>query len=455
MENGIDLLDHWCWVTSLSYTYPHWLYDVFIYLVYFNFGYFGIYISTIVLFIILILTVYMVHLKMHKNEFLALFFSIICIACLYGFATARAQLVTAILFLLEVYFIELLISTGKKKYIFFLMIISLLIANLHATIWLFYFILYLPFLGEYLVSKILHLKFFKKNVHLSCDNKITFVDILYFKEFFASFILSFFMGVFTPSRICYTYVFRIMMGNSQSFIIEHKPLIVIQQPIFLLFILIMLLVLIFSDTKFYLRELFMIGGLTLMSLVSTRHIVFFYIIGCLYISIFVARYLKNKNDKTLDILGSLLINRKSIYLLLLFTIILFSVYKFQDNFSSNDYVSKEEYPIDAVYYIKENLNLDDLRLYNGYNFGSYLMFQEIPVFVDSRCDLYLSEFNGLNYSIFDDEMNIEYNYEKKFKFYRITHALVSKEDILFIILKHDDDYRVIYQDKYFVLFEKV
>ena len=37
-------------IHNLPYTYPHWLYDVFIYLVYYVGGYRGIYISTIVLF---------------------------------------------------------------------------------------------------------------------------------------------------------------------------------------------------------------------------------------------------------------------------------------------------------------------------------------------------------------------------------------------------------------------
>lgn len=33
MENGIDRVDPFSW-HDLKYTYPHWLYDVFIYLIY-------------------------------------------------------------------------------------------------------------------------------------------------------------------------------------------------------------------------------------------------------------------------------------------------------------------------------------------------------------------------------------------------------------------------------------
>ena len=57
LTNGIELKDSYCWITNLDYSYPHWLYDVFIATIYNNFNYFGVYVSTIILFIILILTI--------------------------------------------------------------------------------------------------------------------------------------------------------------------------------------------------------------------------------------------------------------------------------------------------------------------------------------------------------------------------------------------------------------
>ena len=37
LNNGIDMLDHFSFHAGLAYTYPHWLYDVFIYFIY-SFG---------------------------------------------------------------------------------------------------------------------------------------------------------------------------------------------------------------------------------------------------------------------------------------------------------------------------------------------------------------------------------------------------------------------------------
>ena len=125
------------------------------------------------------------------------------------------------------------------------------------------------------------------------------------------------------------------------------------------------------------------------------------------------------------------------------------------NHSKEEYVLKKDYPVGAVLYIKNNLSDKNLRIYNGYNYGSYLLFNDIPVFIDARCDLYLKEFNGMRYSIFDKMENMPRNYEKEFKKMGVTHVLVSKKESLFFILRKDANYKVLYQDKYFVFFEKV
>lgn len=455
VSHGIDMKDHFSWISNLSYTYPHWLYDVILYFIYFNFGLFGIYVSVIFLFIVLVLCIYFVNLKLTKNDFMSCFVSIISLICLGigGFATARAQLITAILFLLEVFCLERLVFSGNKKYVFFLALISLLVANLHATVWLFYFILYLPFIGQYVIYKIVNLN--HKRFSFKKNNKLIIDHISHFKMLVFSMIISILMGFFSPSKVCFYYVFKIMQGNSQNYIVEHAPLIVIQNPFFIIFILVVLFILIFSNTKIYLKELFMIGGLAFMSLFSARHVNLFYIIGGLYLSILCCRYFKTNHDHTLDILLHFIIHNKIFYFSLFFIVIVVSYFKFQNNWNCS-YINNELYPIEAVNFIlnDDSLDLDTIHLYNNYNIGSYLLFRDIPVFIDSRCDLYLPEFNGFNYSIFDDAVNIIYDYEEKFQFYGVTHVLVSNKDILCKLLLKDQNYNIIYQDKYFVLFEK-
>lgn len=455
-KNGIDFKDHYSWVSNLPYTYPHWLYDLIIYFIYNYFEYIGVYISVIICFIFLILCIYFINIKLHKNYLAAFLVSIISIFRLSMFAVARSQIISLPLFILEVYFINKLIDTGKNKYIIYLCILSLLIANLHATTWLFYFILFLPFIGEQLIYKLSKNKKIRRLYKLDKykNSKIIICNINYFRKIIICFILTFLMGILSPSRICYTYVFKVMKGNSQNVLLEHLPLKVIENPFFIFLILLLALLLSLPKTKIYLRELFMISGLILMSLISTRHLAFFYTIGLLYITIICIRYLDTIKDNTLNILEDILINNKIVLIILSIIILTFSSYNFY-NHSKEDYTKQDEYPIKAVKYIKDNLDYKNIRLYNNYNYGSYLLFKDIPVFIDSRCDLYLKEFNNMDYSIFDELEDLPFNYKDRFKYHNVTHALIDKNSVLYIILENDINYNTIYEDKYFILFERI
>ena len=106
LNNGIDMMDHFSFHKNLAYTYPHWLYDVFIYLVFKVGGYFGIYVSSIVLFMIMLMLVFKTNRKVSGNYSVAAFSTFICALAVSGFATARAQLASFLVFVLQIYFIE-------------------------------------------------------------------------------------------------------------------------------------------------------------------------------------------------------------------------------------------------------------------------------------------------------------------------------------------------------------
>ena len=121
-------------------------------------------------------------------------------------------------------------------------------------------------------------------------------------------------------------------------------------------------------------------------------------------------------------------------------------------------VSNETYPIEAVKYIKENIDIDNMKLFNEYNFGSYLLFQDIPVFIDSRADVYDPKFNGWEDDIFRDFINITAvcnNYEEKLEHYGITHVLIYENSTLDKVLRLDENYNELYKDDEFVLYERL
>lgn len=98
-----------------------------------------------------------------------------------------------------------------------------------------------------------------------------------------------------------------------------------------------------------------------------------------------------------------------------------------------------------------------MRLFNDYNYGSYLLYRGIPVFIDSRADLYSPEFNeGVN--VFSDYMNISNinsYYEPKFKDYKITHVIIYRNSKLNMLLSRDENYNRIYFDDNFAIYERL
>lgn len=76
------------------------------------------------------------------------------------------------LVILAIYMIEKFLQTKKKRYAVGLIVIPTLIANLHVAVWPFYFILFLPYIGEYIFSflgnanyiRFLKIKFWKRKL---------------------------------------------------------------------------------------------------------------------------------------------------------------------------------------------------------------------------------------------------------------------------------------------------
>ena len=152
VTDGIDMQDPFSWHENLPYTYPHWLYDLLTYFIYSAFGMTGIYVTTCILSVILGLSVYTVNKKLCKNQLFSFLITIGVMYLIRGYIAARAQLVTFILFVWTIYFIEKFLETKKKRYAAGLIIIPILIANLHVAVFPFYFVLYLPYIAEYVVA---------------------------------------------------------------------------------------------------------------------------------------------------------------------------------------------------------------------------------------------------------------------------------------------------------------
>lgn len=83
-----------------------------------------------------------------------------------------------------------------------------------------------------------------------------------------------------------------------------------------------------------------------------------------------------------------------------------------------------------------------------------MLFEEIPVFYDSRADLYTEEFNK-GCTAFIDGMKIFDNYKDTFSKYGITHVLIYNTNKLNKVLELDKNYIPIYSDANFTFYENL
>lgn len=504
-EKQIDMKDPFSWHENLPYTYPHWLYDVIIYLIYNAGGMEGIYISTCIFCAILGIVLYKTNSKISGNKYISFIIAILSIYILRGFIAARAQLATFTLFVLTLYFIEQFLKTKKKRYAIGLIAIPILIANLHTAVWPFYFVIYLPYIAEYIIeliaefilegkSEIFFLKLQikrtkneekKNNYENKLKQKVEKAEKIKQKRknneiyklklerndnvkwLILIMTICAFTGLLTPlgPTTPYTYLIKTMQGNTTNNINEHLPMTLVQHEEILCVIVVYLAILIFTKCKIYLRDLLMLGGLTYLMLRTRRQQTMFILLGSFIankmICELIREYFKDEIKKVSD---------KTKAIATLVTIFVFCgsviIYAFNeiDKKEHEEYVDQSAYPVDASTFILTDLDYKNIRIYNEYNYGSYMLYRGIPVFIDSRCDLYAPEYNTPTGNVEDGQdifmdflksSNIDVFYEDIFKKYNITHCILYRNSKMNLIIENTNngEYNKIYQDKFFVIYE--
>lgn len=492
LENGIDNQDHFSWHENLPYTYPHWLYDVIMSLIY-NLGQWdAVYISVCVMSIILGITIYQVNRKLNKNQIISFVLTIGSMYLLKDYIAARAQLVTFIIYMLVIYFMERFIENPKKIYYGLGIIISsILIANLHVAVWPFIFVLSLPYIAEYIICLISDIIIYQKfkiwknkillKIHKKDEEKIKkTLDEIYVsnekrkitreaeepykikmkrnknvKWLILVMAICGITGFLTPlGTTPYTYLIKTMQGNTVDNINEHLPLTLIQNIPIMCTIIIALSLLIFTKVKIRLSDLFMLGGLSYLMFSSRRQATMFVLIGSIILNRMIVEALKIYGTEKMERVFKQLIAVLGIGVS---CITLFLSMKYIDKKKDNAYVNEATYPVEAADWILENLSLDNIKLFNEYNYGSYLLYKGIPVFIDSRADLYAPEFNGEEdiFMNFINTSNIGKYYGKTFREYGITHVILYKNSKVSMLIDETEpeNYNKIYSDDYFVIYE--
>ncbi|MBP3831807.1 MAG: hypothetical protein ILA02_05490 [Clostridia bacterium] len=517
-ENGIDGQDHFSWHEGLPYEYPHWLYDLGMYKIFELGGWDAIYISTCIFAAILGICIFISNSRLTKNSILSFFVTIAVLYLMKSYIAARAQLVTFILFIIFLYNIEQFLQNKKIINAVMLLLIQTIIANLHVAVWPFTFVLYLPYVAEYLIACLIEIVLYKKvpifvikdkirdikrkiakpNIdkakleilknklqilenkledkkikaerikekreqELKNAYKITITKNNNSKWLILVMIVSIATGLLTPlGKTPYTYTYLTMIGNTVKNINEHLPLTLTKNVEMMSTLVVLLTLLIFTKAKVKLSDLFMLGGLTYLMFSSRRQQSMFVLIGSVAFTRTVTNWLIANFNYSNEKFAKKWINAFTMFVV---SAILLSFSSNLYNKVKNDkYINESTYPVQASEWILENLDVKNIKLFNEYNYGSYLLYKGIPVFIDSRADLYAPEFNtktgkkvdGNDIFIdFINESSISVYYGDIFKQYDVTHVILYKgSKVNMLIQKADSEkYKEIYSDNSFVIYE--
>ena len=507
-ENGIFGLDTdpFSW-HNLGYTFPHWLYDLLTYLIYAACGSYwqvGIYITTIILTTILGISLYKLSLQMsNKNRVVSFIITLFALYLAKPYIAARAQLVTFILFVLEIYFIEKLLQTNQKRYIIPLLLIPLLITELHCAVYIMYFVFALPYLAEHLfillsgldLDERIFISFFKllskinrsdakkekygmlidksrkniesrkikrekrrKNPYKVILEKNPAIFTLVIVVIIAAFI-----GLLNPMGTgAYTYTYKIYQGNTTDSINEHLPLTLADNTDIAILLSVILVILVLIDIKVRLSDLFMIAGTVILMFTARRQVSLFIIMCMPILAGLIAKFFEKYDKKFTDFL--LKLATTVVGTIIVIGIVGYISYDIYGNKRADEYIEKNSYPVAAcdwlLNYIEDNnISKEDLKIYNEYNFGSYLVLRGIPNFIDSRCDLYTPEFNGdPDKDIFSDSLSVtgaNYNYQDIFEKYGVKHVMIYSSTDLNVMLRKDVNYEELYNDGNFCIYKKL
>lgn len=448
IQNGYDNLDHLTWHDNLEFYKLRWSFDVIIATLYNYFGFNGIYFFVVAIACIIEISLFNILTKSKVNPIIAFIMALFSTYLLTDacFLAARGQIISYLLLLLEVFFVEQLIHKKQKRYYIALFLLSVLLVNFHASVWWMMIILILPYLAEAIIYKIFKNKNNSKRIILeqsSIKQLIIAILVITIGSFLSP------IGTYT-----HTYMFKNIFGISSKFISELQMTDILASTGMLSFASLFIGIMLPTKTKIKLSDLLLFLGLYAMGILAMRNQAYMYIIGIIPLARLISEFFneydsENILDKSIDLFSK---NKSIIVISLIFIVLILTNIVVR---SKEEYIDKIIYPVEAVNYIKENIDYKNLRIYNGFNFGSYLEFLGIKAFLDSRSEIFCKEFNDTE--ILQDWVDTDdgkKHYEDIFTKYNIDYAIIKKDEIINTYLYKDENYNKAYEDEYFIVYTK-
>jgi hypothetical protein len=109
---------------------------------------------------------------------------------------------------------------------------------------------------------------------------------------------------------------------------------------------------------------------------------------------------------------------------------------------NNETAIAARYPVAAVDYLEAS-GLDEARGYNSYNWGGYLIWRGVPVFVDGRADVYGDPF----LLFYRETFEVQPTWQEPLDEYDVDYVLMERGTPLTAVLTASPDWSQVYEDE--------
>lgn len=415
--------------TGLDFLIPQWLSIVFIYLTY---TYGGVVLLNLFFYIFVFSTIVI----MYKTAMLilngdslksvvwtsveTLFFMLI------GYTT-RPHVISLFFIALEIYVLEQY-KHGKEKYIWCLPFISVMIINFHNSLWLFFVLVGIAYLAEFMIYKTGPEKIPRNTVIAS--------------------MLSLVVSLMNPYGIDgVTYIFNSLKSIQPiaSYIIELMPIGIRMETLMWLahpFLIILLLLYRKSNKKIPLRYVFLWLGTLLLMIQHVRSSIQYFV--CSFPIFLIA-----VNEIDTEVVP---FRKKDLVESLVVLLLVFPIYSRRPNMDNND-------DTDFMKYIEENIPRDAV-IFNHVNNGGMLELNEYKPYIDARLEVfgkdnnkkfdYLSEYVSTLRGADIEEILEKYDFE-----YIILALVTNDTDAMENYAKKSEAWEEIYRSENSVIFQRI
>ena len=425
LNHGIPTVEPFTFHVGFEFIAQQWLTDVIFYLIYDWFDIIGLFIFSLLSISTISCLVYKLSKILSENIKISTFITII-FTIVFGvtFFRTRPQLFDTMIFLLEFILLELYIKTKNKKYLIGLPILSIIMINLHSSIWLMIFVFLLP----YYVEKIL----FRKKINYEI------------KPIIISTLIMLLCGLVNPYGIkAITYLFNSYgIDEINNFIGEMKPLNIVNGMFLFIYIGIVFYSFYFNKGKNKARYFFLMLGTLYLGLSHYRGMLYFLVCNIPALAFNFKTIFKEKVPQE-KFYKSKLNNWVIICSLLVYASVL------GYNYFSTTFKEKSKPTLEKVgEYLLNNVD-KSAKIYTNYNDGAYIEFIGYKCYIDPRAEVFLKS-NNKKEDIFIEYYNLstrKIDYRDFLNKYNFDYIVVSSIENLYSDLEYVDNYELVFEEK--------